>query len=89
MSFWERMTTMNRFIRTFAGWRSVAETAEAANAYAEEEKLIIVSAALAFSGAGRTYEDPVMTVVYERNEMKVRKPRKKAKDDGENIVQGD
>ena len=76
---------MNRFIKTFAGWRSVAETAEAANKYADEEKLLIVTANITFSGAGRVYEDPVMTVVYERTETKPRKPRKKAEEIGNGV----
>ena len=71
---------MNRFIKTFVDvkGRSVANLAEQANKLAKEEKLTIVSAQLVFSGVGRTYEEPVLTVVFEKVETKTRKPRKKA-----------
>ena len=64
---------INTFIKTFVG-RSVLEVAEAANAYAKSEKLEIVSAQISFSGAGRTFEEPVLVVVYEK--IKPKRTRK-------------
>lgn len=75
---------MNRFIKAFVDTniRGVATLVERANQLAEEEKLTIVSAQLVFSGAGRTYEEPVLVVVYE-SEKPPRKPRKKAEESGD------
>lgn len=70
---------MDRFIKTFVD-DSTADVAEAANQYASDNGLIVVSAQLCFSGAGRTYEMPVLTVIFERGEVKVRRSRKKAED---------
>ena len=72
---------MNRFIKTFVD-RSVKDVADQANKYAEDERLAIVSAQIAFSGAGRTYEEAVLVVVYE-SEKPPRKPRKKAEESGD------
>ena len=71
---------MNRFIKTFVD-NSVKAVADQANKYAEDEKLTIVSAQLAFSAAGRTYEQAVLVVIYEG--VKPRKPRKKAEESGD------
>ena len=65
---------MNRFIKTFVG-DSVHDLADQANTLAEDEKLLIVSAEISFSGAGRTYELPVLTVVFERTAVKPRRKR--------------
>lgn len=70
---------MDRFIKTFVD-ASTADVAEAANQYASDNGLIIFSAQLCFSGAGRTYEMAVLTVIFERGEVKVRRSRKKAED---------
>ena len=64
---------MNTFIKVFVG-SSTADLAEAANEYARANKLEIVTASFAFSGAGRVFETPVLTVVYE----KPKRARKKA-----------
>lgn len=64
---------MNTFIKVFVG-SSTADLAEAANEFAKANKLEIVTANFAFSGAGRVFEIPVLTVVYE----KPKRARKKA-----------
>lgn len=56
---------MNTFIKVFVG-RSTADLTEAANEYARANKLEIVTAQLSFSGAGKVFEEPVLTVVYEK-----------------------
>ena len=58
--------------------------AEEANKFAEEQKLLIVSAQLTYSGMGRTYEEPVLVVVYE----KVKAPRKLRNKPGD-VTDGD
>ena len=73
---------MSRFIRTFVG-DSVSELAEAANCLAEKEKLLIISAGISFSGSGRTYELPVLTVVFERTAAKPRKAKRTTEGGGE------
>ena len=67
---------MNRFVKAFVS-DSVSDLCDKANQLAEQEKLLIVSAHISFSGSGRTYEMPVLTVVFERGEAKGRKPSKK------------
>lgn len=64
---------MNRFVKTFVG-RGVLEVTDSANAYAKSEKLEIVTAQLSFSGSGRTFEEPVLTVVFEK--IKPKRTRK-------------
>ena len=65
---------MNRFIKTFVG-RGTVEVTDKANEFARENKLEIVTANMSFSGAGRTYEEPVLVVVFD--EEKPKRARKK------------
>ena len=65
---------MSTFIKTFVD-DSTEDLATRANNYARENKLEIVNASISFTGAGKTYERPVMTVVYEDQKSK----RKSAK----------
>ena len=50
--------------------------AEAANEYGKANKLEIVTASFSFSGAGKIFEEPVLTVVYDASKPK--RARKKA-----------
>lgn len=66
---------MNTFIKVFVG-SSTADLAEAANEYARANKLEIVTANFSFTGAGKVFEAPVLTVVYDTSKPK--RARKKA-----------
>lgn len=64
---------MSSFIKHFVG-DSTADLCDEANEYAKANKLEIVTANFSFSGAGKIFERPVLTVVYE----KPKRARKKA-----------
>lgn len=65
---------METFVKIFRNGK-VAVTAEEANIYAVNHGCEIVSAQLAFYGAGRPSEEAVLTVVYRK---KARAARKKS-----------
>ena len=66
---------MSSFIKHFVG-DSTAELCDEANEYAKANKLEIVTANFSFSGAGKIFERPVLTVVYDTSKPK--RARKKA-----------
>lgn len=63
---------MNTFIKTFVG-DGVVDTVDQANAFAKHEKVTILSAQTAFSCAGTAFERPILTVVFEKRQSKVKK----------------